>query len=658
MKNIIIKRLSIVNFKGIRNLDIDFYGLETKIRGANGTGKTTIFDAFTWLLFGKDSKDRTKFNLKTLDASGEVIPQIPHEVSATLNVDGETISLRRCWTEIWTNRRGSSEQEFSHNEGERYYNDVPCSDKEFKEKIDAICTESRFRELTNPFYFTSQSKEYQRNALLAMVGDLSIEEIVATDPKAFGKILDKLSGKTLDEFEREVAFHKKRIKAAIADLEPRLDEKKRDLSALSVEDWSALETALNERKSQIADIDAQIADRSKAYEAAAAERSNIAKEIAQLQSQYDQRQLSLKQELLADYRKALSDYQDTCREIDNINADTASVQRTLESRVLNNQYLIREAEAEREKLTSQREKLLNEYYSLMNSTFDENEAVCPTCHRPYETAERDRMELTFIESRNKAIESNKEKGKQIKVNIVAIDERIAGYNSEIEQTQSNIANLQFKSKENLVAPTMPNIGTQLADDAQSLHIEQQIAELREKLAQEVRPADTSELARRKQAINDEIISLNSRLSVRAQITRIEERVSELETALTANRSELEEDNLMELLIFNINKARMDLLEARINAMFKYVKFRMYNRLNNGELAETCECMIDGVPYSDLNSAAKINAGLDIINAICRVYDMCAPIFIDNRESITSIISTDAQVISLIVDADCNALDIE
>lgn len=108
MKNIIIKRLSIVNFKGIRNLDIDFYGLETKIRGANGTGKTTIFDAFTWLLFGKDSKDRTKFNLKTLDASGEVIPQIPHEVSATLNVDGETISLRRCWTEVWTNHEGAA----------------------------------------------------------------------------------------------------------------------------------------------------------------------------------------------------------------------------------------------------------------------------------------------------------------------------------------------------------------------------------------------------------------------------------------------------------------------------------------------------------------------------------------------------------------------
>ena len=658
MKNIIIKRLSIVNFKGIRNLDLDFSGLETKIRGANGTGKTTIFDAFTWLLFGKDSKDRTKFNLKTLDESGEVIPQLPHEVSATLEVDGKLITLRRCWTEVWTNHRGRKEQVFSHNEGERYYNDVPCTDKEFKEKIDAICTESRFRELTNPFYFTSQSKEYQRNALLAMVGDLSIEEVVATNPKEFSKLLDRLSGKTLDEFEREVAFHKKRIKATIADLEPRLDEKKRDLSSLSVEDWNALETAIIERREQIADIDAQITDKSKAFEAAAEERSVMARAVARLRSRYDQRQLDLKQELLSDYRKALSEYQDACREIDNINADTDCTKRNLEARIARANMLISEQQAERERFVNKRERLLTEYYQLMASEFDENEAVCPTCHRPYEVIERNLMEQEFIENRNAAIERNKEQGMATKVNIATIDERIASHQHDIEVAKTNIANLQFKSKDSLVAPSMPNIDTQLADDEESLRIEQQIAELQEKLTQDVKPADTSELAHRKQAINDEIISLNSRLSVRAQITRIEERVEELENALTTNRSELEEDNQMELLIFNINKARMDLLEAKINAMFKYVKFRMYNRLNNGELTETCECMIDGVPYSDLNSAAKINAGLDIINAICRVYDMSAPIFIDNRESVTSIISTDAQVISLIVDADCKALDIE
>jgi len=658
MKSIIIKRLSIVNFKGIRSLDVTFNGLETKIRGANGTGKTTIFDAFTWLLFGKDSKDRTKFNLKTLDERGEPIPQLPHEVSATLDVDGETISLRRCWTEVWTNRRGSSEKEFSHNEGERYYNDVPCSEKEYKEKIDAICDESRFKELTNPFYFTSQSRGYQRVALLAMAGDLTDDEVAATDPKQFQVLLDRLSGKTLAEFEREVAFHKKRVKSNIADLEPRLDEKKRELSGISPEDWNALEQALNERKAQVDDIDAQIADISRAYQVAANERHNMAQGIADLQRKHDERQLALREVLTADYRKALSEYQAKCNEIDAYNDEQDALKVRQNNLIRKARSDKKDAEFWKSDKMRERENLLDEYRRLMASQFDEANAVCPTCHRPYEGDKRDELERAFMEHRNAALERNKQRGLAIKKDIEDYDAAIARQDAIIEECEQTIASITYKDKSGLVAPTIPNIDTQLADDTESLDLERRIAELKQMLEQDYKPADTSELTNRKVAINNDIMQLVSRLAKREQIAQIERRVSELENALTTNRKELEEYNQLELLIFNFNKARIDLLESRINSMFRYVKFKMYNRLNNGDLVETCECTIDGVPYSDLNSAAKINAGLDIINAICRVCDMCAPIFIDNRESVTRIISTDAQVISLIVDADCDTLDIE
>ena len=660
MKNIIIKKLSIVNFKGIRSLDIDFVGMETRISGANGTGKTTIFDAFTWLLFGKDSRNRTQFNIKTLDERGEPIPQIPHEVSAELEVDGKRVTLRRCWNEVWTNRRGSDQAQFSHNEGERFYNDVPCTDKEFKEKIDALCSEDRFRELTNPFYFTSQSKDYQRNALIAMAGDVSIEDIVESDPKQFGLLLDELSGKTLEEFEREVAFHKKRVKNEIADLEPRIDEKKRDLASLSVEDWESLEAALKERRERVADIDAQILDQSKAYEAASAERSEVARELAQLRRKWDSRQLELKEVLLVDYRKAMTEYQEACRKIDDFNADIASTRRTLESRIRSNRLLIDEHQAERERLMRKRELLLSEYRNLMASEFDENEAVCPTCHRPYETIERNLLEQEFIENRNAAIERNKEHGKQTKAKIEELAQAVIELEKENELTQANIDSLQPRSKDSLTEPTYSDIEVfnKLSEDSLSHDIEKQMRECKERLAQEVRPSDTADLTRQKQAINDEIIQLNSRLSVRAQIARASERLEELENALTENRRELEADNQREVLVFNFKMSRMNLLESRINAMFQEVRWRMYNKLNNGDLVETCECMIDGVPFSDLNSAARINAGLDIINAICRKYDMCAPIFIDNRESVTRIVHTESQVINLIVDADATSLDIK
>lgn len=151
-KEIIIKSLSLVNFKGIRELSVSFDERVTDIFGRNGSGKTTLFDAFTWLLFGKDSQDRKKFDLKTLDADGRIIPQLPHEVSAIITVNGEEVKICRRFTEKWVKRAGQTERVFTGNEEERFYNDVPCSQREYEAKIADICNEAVFKFITNPAY--------------------------------------------------------------------------------------------------------------------------------------------------------------------------------------------------------------------------------------------------------------------------------------------------------------------------------------------------------------------------------------------------------------------------------------------------------------------------------------------------------------------------
>ena len=150
MKQVIIKKLSLLNFKGIRELEINFNESVTSISGRNGSGKTTVFDAFTWLMFGKDSEDRKAFNIKTLDASGKAIEKIPHEVTAIIEVNGETVTLCRRFKEKWVRKRGTATEEFTGHEEERLYNDVPMSVKDWTEKINAICTEETFKFITNP----------------------------------------------------------------------------------------------------------------------------------------------------------------------------------------------------------------------------------------------------------------------------------------------------------------------------------------------------------------------------------------------------------------------------------------------------------------------------------------------------------------------------
>jgi hypothetical protein len=54
-----------------------------------------------------------------------------------------------------------------------------------------------------------------------------------------------------------------------------------------------------------------------------------------------------------------------------------------------------------------------------------------------------------------------------------------------------------------------------------------------------------------------------------------------------------------------------------------------------------------VAYHDgLNQAARLNAGLDIINTLCKHYDVYAPIVVDNSESNLNILDTDSQQIRL------------
>ena len=168
MKKIVIRQICLLNFKGIRNLTVNFDEYETYIYGNNGTGKTTLFDSFTWLLFGKDSKDRKDFNIKTLDENNKPIERIPHEVSATIEVNGEEITLRKCYNENWTKKRGSAVETFNGHSVECYYNDVPCSVTEYTKKIADICDEKVFKLITSPTFFTSQKKEFQRGMLFQL----------------------------------------------------------------------------------------------------------------------------------------------------------------------------------------------------------------------------------------------------------------------------------------------------------------------------------------------------------------------------------------------------------------------------------------------------------------------------------------------------------
>ena len=137
-----------------------------------------------------------------------------------------------------------------------------------------------------------------------------------------------------------------------------------------------------------------------------------------------------------------------------------------------------------------------------------------------------------------------------------------------------------------------------------------------------------------------------------------DRVNELQAEQQRLSARYEELEKLTYLMEDFTREKVRQLEEKISANFKYARFKMYDEQINGGLVETCEVMADNVPYTDLNNAAKINIGLDIINTFSRQANITAPIFIDNAEAVTKFIDTDSQVIKLVVDSNYKELEVK
>lgn len=643
-KSIIISKIDFLNFKGIRDLSVEFDQELTSIYGDNGIGKTTIFDGITWVLFGKDSKDRKSFGIKTYDENNHVIPRIPHEVTVTLLVDDEEVTLCRRYNEKWTKKRGSAEEVFDGHEEERLYNGVPCSMKEYNEKIASLCSEEVFKFITNPLYFTKQKADVQRAMLFRMAGGVSDADI-ASGNREFENLLSKLTGKNLDEFKREIQAKKRKIKNELDMIPSRIDERKRDMP--TSEDWDTLEKELESKNKALEDIEQQLIDASKAAEVSNQHKMTLIKEAGKIQEKKAERQFKIKEDILAEYRQ-----QQSARNklVSAISAEESTIA-TLKTR-------IQEYDNSLVKLAQDREYLISEWNSINAEqlTFNEDEFICPTCKRRFEVHEiesrQQEISETFLKNKSERLERNKQAGMGIKRKREEIEQLKLQAEVNVSSKQAWIDEQKASSLyiNELVEPETASV---IAADREYIELCNQETELRNQINNEAdtSSSDNSELIEGKRTIVSSIDELKKMLSKKEAIERNNARISELETMMRKQSQEYAELEGIEFTITSFSKARIEAVERKINGMFKTVKFKMFEQQINGGEVETCEAIVGGVPFSDLNDAGKINAGLDIINAICDFEGVYAPIVIDNAESVNELLPTKSQQIRLVVSKD-------
>lgn len=649
MKTIRLESLELTNFKGIRSLQVDFYENVTRVYGANGVGKTTLFDAFVWVLFGKDSQDRKQFDIKTLDENGAAIPKIPHEVTAVLKVDGEKITLRRTYSEKWTKKRGALEEEFTGHEEERFYNNVPCSVKDWEAKMNAICPEYVFKYITNPRYYASQKPNIQRQILFEMAGNISDAQVASTSTE-FESLLKELSGKTLEEYKKELAAKKRRIKAEAEGLPVRIDERRRDIETLKSIDFSEAERLIVEGEKRIEEINAAVADKSKLDEQISAKRSDIVRKITSLKIQLE----DIKRQAISN---ASAEYDNAQAVLLNLKSERVEKQMMYEA----NNKTIQASSAECESLNKALTELGKEWDKIVSErmVFNEQDFICPTCGRRYEVSEIEgkQIEMTyrFNENRARRIEKNNYSGKELSVKIKAVKTKIADLTEDNKILANQIADLDERIAEKSNLPGKIDVEKVLAGVPEIRETEQRISTTEQSLKEldldNLMTVDLAALNEEKRLANMNILQARETLSKRTEIARHEQRIAELEKQYKALAQELTRIEGVEFTASEFGRTKVSLIESAINALFSHVKFKMFDTQVNGQVVETCEATVGGVPYSSANNAAQIHAGVDIINAICQSKGIEAPIFLDNAEGLNDLPDTASQVVALYVTSD-------
>ena len=632
--NIQIKELHLLNFKGVRNLTVSF-GDITDITGDNGTGKTSINDAFNWLLFGKNSEDAKDFNIKTLDENSNPIHKLSHEVTGTFRIDGREIKLKRVYREKWTKKRGEETAEFTGHETEFFVDDVPMSQNEYKARVDLIIREDLAKLITNPLYFNQIKWQDRRTVLESMAGAISNADIAGNN-EGFKKLLAQLGTETLVNFKKKISAAKKKIKDQLDGIPFRINEVQRSMP--EPKNYSAIAVEIKNHQANVEAIELEIEDSSKAYQLQLDAIRAKQQEKFAMETKLQQ----LKQAGSATKQNKINTLNST------ISLLTSDI-KTIQSDIDRNNKLIA-SDTERiinleDRNTHLREEWKNE--NAKTFTIDEHALNCPACKQALPEGERDEIRnnltLNFNNSKASKLKLNQQEGISNRNEIERLkadSQSIIAINDELQSKLAALNNSLADTKEDLEMVK----GWAEAELPEAIELREQINNF---IIPDYTVVNNADLKAKKAACMQAIDQLKEELSTKDQIERTECRIKELEDEQAKLSQELADLERTEFTIDAFSKSKIETIEARINGKFKMVAFKMFEQQINGGEVECCECMVNGVPYSDVNTAGKINAGIDIINALTEHYQINAPVWIDNRESIIRILPCKSQIINLI-----------
>ena len=637
LKVVKLLKLYVENFRGIKNFVLTPDGRSATVQGGNGTGKSTLMAAFLWLLTGKDAQGRENYNVFPLGTDGNRLSGCSPTVTATLSMpDGHTLILQRSICERWTKRRGSAETEYNGDETRYFIDEVPVSAGEYSSAIFGVFPEKLLPLLLNAVWFSEQTKDYKerRRLLLEQFGSLQPADVFTANPE-LSDLESMLGTHSVDEFSRICTERRKRYKDSLSALPARIDENRKQLHPVS--DAGAVKNERSKLNVEIAKLQYEI--------------EHTTADAVQRHNQQELEKVQQYLEMIPNKRRVLESssnagwLEEHNRRID----DAARGKQNAMCRVETLAAELRSLNRERDLLAAERDRLRVEWVEV-NRTVPDIAQTCPTCGQALPAELVQEAQENFNVSKSERLSDIAAKGAKAAQDVEKMEKKSARLREDLD-TCERAAKAATAAYDMVIAekPPVTQMGLFAELDAEEKELKARAEELRQAIQASAQAAEQVVQEKRQKLADMQAQSdaMTSRLAEIERNAALETRIHELEAEQRDTLHQLEEAERGLSMCEEYTRTLVTLLTERVNKHFPTVRFKLFEQQKNGGLREVCEAMVDGVPYGALNTASKMQANVEIVQAFSRAADISLPLFLDNRESVTDLTLPDEmQVINL------------
>lgn len=633
-----ILNLHLENFRGIKTLDIDFAGKDTDIYGTNGTGKTTIANAISWLIVDAPITGEKDFSPKTADSHN-----LHHKAEMKVETKyGAQVTFTKDFYELWQKKRGSSAPEFSGHTTDYYKDGVPVKKKDYEAEMEMACgtTLDNVKMLLILGYFSETMKpEARRKILFDVCGDVSDEYVLKLPAFEYLKTALIIPGTDNQQYDVE-ELKKIKTKARqgynkdLTAIPERIDELTKQMTA---EDEDVLEE--EQIKASISEL---MDKRSKLL----AQSKDDSKEqyLRKLRNELSDKKLQYQKDNAKANEKAeetISTLRATLRGIDEDIDDKVRKQRELNNR--------------REDMISKRENLMLEFTEV-KSRKCEIDTNCPTCGQPLPESRLQVARKAWEDNRIAEIKDIQHRGQACSKDKI----------QELETACSRI-----KDEINVLSNRANELSAQIKEAGRAIRHFPPFEETKEyiSLCNQIKAAESAECVTDGD-LKQELVEIDRLLAEReGQLAQIKVnqnmkcRIAELEAQQKETAAALEDVEHIIVLCEEFTRAKASMITDNVNKRFKTISFRLFREQINGGLKECCEALIpnkDGllIEYRSANTAAKVNAGLEIVEVLNNHFAVNLPVIVDGAESVCHTADMPQQMIKLIVSAEDETISVK